>query len=214
MKSNKIIIPILAMILLCSSCTFKFDDNETPKPTDDKVYKLLTGNDIEKGKTWRLSSDSGMNGIGSKDSLVYNVYTYPNMRLYIAWKYGVLQNTYTFIAQNNQYVPKNQFVSVNYAYANEYFDAAQPQYADTALFDPNHKQAPFILRDEHNGIGTGYTLEITNGSYIGRFDKRNKYQILSIATDTLRLRHLYSDDPMLDPSEDPVAMYNTYVVVK
>lgn len=214
MNFHKMIVPIFGITFLCYSCKFKHSDNELSKPGDNNIYSLLTGSNPEKGKTWKLSANSGISGIGGKDTLVYNVYTFANISLYVSWLYAALQNIYTFTARNNQYIPNNRFVTVNFAYANRYFNAHQIQYTDTTLLDVNHKQAPSILREEHNGIGTGYTLEITNGSYIGRFDKRNKYQIVSISNDCLRLRHHYSDDPNSDPKDDPAAWYSTYVIVK
>ncbi len=54
------------------------------------------------------------------------------------------------------------------------------------------------------------SIEITNGSYIGYFEKRYKYHIVSIDENTMYLAHLYNDDAEGDPAKDANARYFTY----
>lgn len=208
MKAN-IFIAFLATALLASSCKFQFDDKEERTPSKDPIHKLLTGNN-SKGKTWRPTGGPYELGVGPKSTLTPDYFDFPYGVDTDPYVYGMLQNRFTF-SVDNKFVPKNTTTTAHWAYANRYFGLNQEQFIDAAVDDPNLKPATFILKDEHTGIGTGYTVEITGGSYIGRFDKRHKYQIMTITEDTLKLRHLLSDDAYADPSLDELAWYSTYV---
>lgn len=183
------------------------DDPNNPMLTDPVFLKLTGGLSKQSGKTWVMSSTPGITGVGSyvPNAILLNYYTYPQKDGgYLgnpAWVNGALQNEYTFLMKGYQYIPKNNTVTMHWAFANEYFNQKQGKYSDIALPDPKHAQAPFILKNEHIGI-TGYTLKFGNESYIAYFDKRYNYEIAKITEDSLWIRHKYSDGPTDDPAKD------------
>jgi hypothetical protein len=202
---KKIIITFLATAMLATSCKFKYQDDEEQKPKDAVLTKLA-GKGIH-GKTWKALGGPKQMGLGSPSTLVPDYWNWPDGLTGEAFENGILQNSYTFTL-TGQFKPKNTTVTAHWAHANNYFGYNQTQFEDVALVDPNHKQATYKLTNLNNGIGTGYVIEISNGSYMGWFDKAHTYQILSISDDTLRLRNLFKE--YIDESEE-VARYTTYV---
>ncbi|WP_156027068.1 hypothetical protein [Sporocytophaga myxococcoides] len=196
-----------------SSKKVKVNKDDASNPDlNDPIVKLLTGGlqDID-GKTWVVSAAPFQSGMGPFNTLTPDWYNFPEGLIGFAWENGILQNSFTFNLRNYQYTPKNTSVTVHYAYANRYFGTSQPMYGDIALSDPDHVQAPFTVKNAHTGIGTGYTIDIANNSYIGYCEKRNHYEIVSITNDTLRIRNPYSDDAYTDPSNDVGVRYFTLV---
>lgn len=187
------------------------DDLSNPDLSDQVVTLLTGGLQSANGKTWVVSSAPFKTGMGPLYTLTTDWYNFPEGLTGFAWDNGILQNSFTFNLRNYQYIPKNTSITAHYAYANRYFGTSQPQYGDIAISDPNHVQAPFLIKNSHSGIGTGYTIDIANNSYIGYFEKRNHYEIVSITNDTLRIRNHYSDDAYTDPSFDEGARYFTLV---
>ncbi len=220
MKKSKLILGLVASSLFLNSCInrYKFDDNENtdPKPKESDISKLLTGGAKDKdGKTWVLLSAPYSAGIGPyiEKEISGAYWGWPDGLIGDPFDQGVLQNEFTFVSKNTMYIPKNQMITAHWAYANKYFGTNLSEYNFIALNDPSHKQAPFVLKDEKIGI-TGYTLEITNGSYIGYFDGVHKYEIAKINADTMILRHKFSDSADDDPSTYVNSWHFTFVAKK
>ncbi|MBC7391088.1 MAG: PKD domain-containing protein [Opitutaceae bacterium] len=180
------------------------DDSNNPMLTDPVYLKLTGGLAQPNGKTWVMSPTAKLSGVGPyiPNAINLDYYNYPTgYDGDAAWKNGALQNEYTFVMKGYQYIPKNNTVTMHWAFANEYFNQNQAQYSDIALPDPKHAQAPFVLRNENIGV-TGYTLKFGNESYIAYFDGRYNYEIAKITNDSLWIRHKYSDGPKDDPAKD------------
>ena len=204
---KKVILAFLATALLATSCKYKFDDEEEQKPKDAVLQKLAGR--TAAGKTWTPVGGPYQVGVGSPTNFIPDYFNFPEgVTGSDAWVNGTLQNSYTFVTPGSKFIPKNNQVTAHWAFANKYFGLNQEQYLDAVVSDPNHKQTTFKLVNENNGIGTGYTIEITGGSYIGRAaEGQRKYQIMSITEDTLKLRNLFQELPETYES----AWYSTYV---
>jgi hypothetical protein len=191
--------------------TVTSDDQGNPD-LSDPVINLLTGgiNDAD-GKTWVLDTSAYSGGVGPKETLTPDWYNFITGYHGPVWDNGMAQNSFTFKLRQYQYIPKNNKVTAHFAYANRYFGTNQPMYADTALVDPNHKQAPFIIKNAGTGVGTGYTIDIANGSYLGYFEKRFHYEIVSITNNTLYVRNYFNDDAYADPANDVGVRYFTFI---
>jgi hypothetical protein len=187
------------------------DDMSNPALTDP-IFMLLTGGlNSPNGNTWVLDTARFSGGVGPTSDLTTDWYNQPGGFHGSTWDDGMSSNSFTFKMRDYQYIPKNQNVTAHWAYADAFFDKSQPQYADMALVDPNHKQTPFILKNANNGIGTGYTIDFTNGSYLGYFDNRYHHEIIRINSDTLYIRHHYDDSPANNPANDGGVRYFTLI---
>ncbi len=192
------------------------DDLSNPALTND-VFKFLTGGlEAVNGKTWVLAKAYGSGGVGAKNLDWPNYYDSPNGPGGPPYDDGMLSNEFTFKMREYQYIPKSTAVTANWAYANKYFGKNQAQYQDIALSDPNHKQAPFILKPSDNGpFGQGWAIDIANDSYLGYFDKRFHNEIIKISEDSLVVRHSYNEDDLTAPiANDPNARYFKFVPKK
>jgi hypothetical protein len=180
------------------------------------IFDLLTGGDkFPNGKSWKMLDEQGASGLGPwrKTRVDLSFYNYPDgLSITPAWANGALKNAYTF-RYDSVYKPLNQNVTANWFLANYYLGTNQAQYDDVALVDSNHKEAKFSF--VYTSFFTGYSIIINNNSYIGYFDKRNQYEIISVNADTLRLRHKYNDNPdnqdFLDPNLDASTRFSTFI---
>lgn len=203
----------LASTLWLCACMPKFKDEGLPTPNQDPIYQTLTGQGNTSGRTWRPIANARYMGIGHENSIYPNLFKFPEevTTNLDAWNSGVFQNTYTFIEAGNDFIPKSSKSTAWGGCDLSHLGISSNNREDIMLIDPNLKPSCFKLRNERNGIGTGYTLEITDGSYMGRFDGCYKYQILSISNDTLKLRHLYQSRSTSDNSLHTYAWHHTYV---
>lgn len=202
MKKNNYSIFVLLMIALVSSCKYQIKDDEDPKPQKDPILKLLTGNN-DAGKTWRICADPYQTKVYPSSYLAN-----PDVSSYWEFVYGLiypadvdgwLKNSFTFSSKNNQFIPKNQFVRGHWGYLNAFWATQLQAFDDTAVVDPNCKQTSFELKNEKNGIGTGYTLEISNNGHLGYLSNRqSKYYIMSLNKDTMRVAHLFTEYQIVD----------------
>jgi hypothetical protein len=198
---------------LTKEVTVGSDDMGNPNLTDP-YFVMLTGglSDVD-GRTWVMDPTPTLTGTGPYIKKVNKLsyYNYPVIDPttkkpgnYVddpAWTGGALQNEFTFIMRNYQYIPKNDGVTCHWEYVQK-FGYTPSQYKDLAVKDPDHQKAPFILKNEGVGI-TGYTMVFGNNSYMAYYDNRDYYEIAKLANDSLWIRHRYSDDPAANPTKDP-----------
>lgn len=192
-------IRLLLCVLLGSlcSCDYRYSDKEQPKPNIDSIHVLLTGGH-KKAKTWVICTHPHRTTWGPKkmltDSSTKPTYDYP-YGLNQPWDVeGWLKNEFTF-SYSHRYKPKNQKVRAHWSYANSTLGFLCKPYKDTAIEHMGHKDVDFILRNEKNGIGTGYTIELRDDGYVGFYNNgRGKYFIMSIKSDTMILAHLFNEN--------------------
>lgn len=206
------------LLAYLGSCTYRYSDKEQPRPNTDKIHLMLTGG-YQKAKTWVLCTDPHKTAWGPKqiltDSSVGLAYDYP-FGLNHPWDVeGWLKNEFTF-THKHRYKPLNQWVRGHWSFVNAQLDFHCKPYKDTGFVHAAHKETDFVLRNERNNIGTGYTLEITKGSYIGFCNNGvPKYYIMDISQDTMVLAHLFNEnyyDFVRSSSFDSVAMEQSKVV--
>ena len=201
---------------ITQTVTVDKDDMSNPDLTDPVVLALTGGLEAPNGKTWVMVSAPRTGGVGpySVNSTYPEWYDQPDGFGGAAWEKGMLSNEFTFNLRQYQYIPKNNNVTVHWAFAKELTGTERAQYDDGFYADPNHKQAPFIIRNANTGVGTGYTLDFANGSYLGYYDRRYHHQIIKLTQDTLYIRHHYDDSPLNDPANDGGVRYFTFVPKK
>lgn len=193
----KVVVLLWAFLSGLGACTYRYSDKEQPKPNTDSIHVMLTGGH-QKAKTWILCTDPHKTSWGPKqmlsDSSVGHTYDYP-YGLNQPWDVqGWLKNEFTF-TYTHRYKPKSQWVRTHWSYANDKLGFSCKPYKDTGIVHSKHKEANFVLRNERNGIGTGYTLEVKDGSYIGFWNNgAGKYYILSMNQDTMVLAHLFNEN--------------------
>jgi hypothetical protein len=202
--------------VLTKSVTVDSDDMSNPDLTDPIVLALTGGLASPNGKTWVMVSLPRTGGVGpySTTSTRPEWYDQPDGFGGDAWEKGMLSNEFTFKLRQYQYIPKNNNVTVHWNYAKELTGVARGTYNDGYYADPNHKQAPFIIRNANTGVGTGYTLDFGNKSYLGYYDRRYNHQIVKLTADTLFIRHHYADSTNTNPADDGGARYFTFVPKK
>ncbi|MCR6639095.1 MAG: hypothetical protein NVV82_08965 [Sporocytophaga sp.] len=190
------------------------DDLSNPD-LNDPIVKFLTGGlDAPNGKTWVMVSAGKSGGVGPLNTLTPDWWDQPMGFGGDAWDKGMLSNEFTFNLRQYQYTPKSNNVTVHWNFAKELTGSARPKDQDTYYSDPKHTKAPFIIRNANSGVGTGYTLDFGNGSYLGYYDRRYNHDIVRISADTLYIRHHYNDDPTADPAGDGGVRYFTLVPKK
>jgi hypothetical protein len=192
--------------------TITKDDMSNPALTDSIFLILTNGLSDVDGRTWVMNPKPLVSGTGvySKKRIDLSYYKYPaedppgtpaGYANDPAWVLGALQNEFTFVMRDYQYIPKNTGVTCHYNFSGPYFGQPRAQYSDNHVTDPNHHPAPFILQNEKVGI-TGYTLRFGDKSYMAYFDNRHVYEIAKIKKDSVWIRHKYNDDPAADPTKD------------
>ncbi|WP_028979262.1 hypothetical protein [Sporocytophaga myxococcoides] len=188
-------------------------DPTNPDLNDPVVLALTGGLAAANGKTWVMIPNGKSGGVGPLGTLTPDWWNQPDGFTGPAWEKGMLTNEFTFNIRQYQYIPKNGNVTVHWNFAKELTGVKRGTYDDGFYSDPKHKQAPFIIR-KANGAGTGYTLDFTNGSYLGYYDRRYNHEIVKISADTLFIRHHYSDSTNTKPVDDGGARYFTLVPKK
>lgn len=207
-----------------TACDYRYNDKEQLRPNTDSIHVMLTGGHF-KAKTWVLCADPYKTVWGPQQLLVdtstRSSYNYPYGLIHPWDVEGWLKNEFTF-TYLHRYKPKNQWVRAHWSYANHKLGLDCKPYKDTGLVHSQHQEADFILKNERNGIGTGYTLEIKNSSYIGFYNNgAGKYYIMDMHRDTMVLAHLFNENfndyvrsADFDPSSmelTKVAWINTFV---
>lgn len=188
---------MLCTIALVSSCKYKFEEDNDPKPKKDPKLELLTGKD-DKGKTWHICADPQQTKIYPiaylKDPKAAPYWIFSDGLNLLCDKDGWLQNKFTFSSKNNQFIPHNQQARGHWAYLNLFWGYHQQQYDDAAITDPTCKQTSFEFKNENTGIGTGYTLDIAQNGHLGYLSNRqSKYYIMSLNKDTMRVAHVFKE---------------------
>src|SRR6478752_5123254 len=168
MKQIKTIGLLCILFSMLSSCDYRYSDKAQPQPNTDSIHVLLTGG-YKKAKSWAICTDAHKTTWGPKqmlsDSNTSYSFDYP-YGLNQPWDTnGWLKNEFTF-THNHRYKPKNQWIRAHWSYANASLGFHCKPYRDTGFAHFEHKEVDFILRNETNGIGTGYTIEIKDHSYI------------------------------------------------
>lgn len=180
----------------------------------ESIFNLLTGGTVNPtGKKWKISPFPNKTGMGPVTTLDQSYWTYNQGLIETCFTEGLLNNDYTF-RKDSTYIPKNQNVTVHWAHANVYFGKNQAQFVDLALQDPKHTAAPFKLKKMEGSPGTGFILDVQNGSYLGYFQNRSRYEIIKITEDSMYVRQAFSEDPSTDPKLDEIVRYFTFVADK
>jgi len=185
------------------------DDPANPYLNNSVFNKLTGGINAVNGRTWLLNPAPFQTNVGPDSDTSTSYYHFPDGLGGDAWTQGALNNEYTFVLRNYQYIPKNTNVTASGLYAKKYFGTATALYQDIQYADPHHKPATFIPNKDASNVGTGYGFTVTNGSYIGYFEDRYKYYIVHISDDTLFLAHRYDDQPTA-PEPGSNARYFTF----
>lgn len=218
MKKIQYSILMLCAIVFVSSCKYKTEDDNDPKPNKDPMLELLTGKD-NKGKTWRVCADAQQSKIYPSTYLqnpnVQPYWHFPDGLTEAADKDGWLKNAFTFSSKGNQFIPLNQQTRGHWAYLNIFWGFQQPQFIDAAVADPNLKQTTFEFKNEKNGIGTGYTIDIKNGHLGLLTNRQSKYYVMSLSKDTMRVAHAFKEyfieDGQMKEFLDPTVWQSTLV---
>jgi hypothetical protein len=178
------------------------------------IYELLSGGSTSStGKTWVLDTDAGTSGVGPAATLGLT-YALNGALNYGIWTNGMAANAFTFQMRGYKFIPKNQQATGASLFVDKRFGWTQAAYHDTNFVDPLLKQVEFKIKPatlQHPAGTTGYELDITNGGYMGYWENRSNYQIVSISADTLYIRQIYTDDPNASPANDNNARYFTFI---
>jgi len=174
---------------------------------------LTGGSSYPQGKSWKFVPDPRKTGLGPIQGPIGSWYTFIEGLTGDDYEKGLLDNAYTF-RYDSIYIPQNQNVTVQWSHANRFFGKSQAQFDDIHLVDPNHKRAPFhIYERKLISNSTGFRLEITNGSYLGYFENRFAYHIISITADTMVTCQVFGEDAYADPALDSTVRCFTYAHV-
>ncbi len=182
--------------------------------SDPVITNLTGGCTADNGKTWVIDPGPYKTNVGDKNNLNSSYYHYPDGLSGATWTEGALKNSFTFILKNYQFNPANNYATLHFDAANKFFGMHQAQYADIQYQDPKEAPAHWILNKNAGTPGTGYAFTLTNGSYMGYFENRYTYYIVSITSDTMYVAHTYNDDVTQDAATDGNARYFTFVVKK
>lgn len=218
---KKILYSILMLwhIAFVSSCKYKIEDDNDPKPYKDPLMELLTGKDY-KGKTWKICADADQ-------TKIYPLAYLKNQKVAPYWNFysglvdacdmdGWLKNAFTFSSKNNQFTPLNQQARGHWAYLNIFWGFQQEKFVDLAVRDPHLKQTTFQFKDEKTGIGTGYTLDIAHNGHLGFLaERQSKYYVMSLNQDTMRVAFVFKEytveDGKMIENHQPIVWQSTLV---